>query len=38
MLLADPARLEACGRAARQVVLDQRGATERSLAVIRPYL
>jgi 3-deoxy-D-manno-octulosonic-acid transferase len=37
-LLADPARLDAVGHAARQVVLDQRGATARSMDVIRPLL
>lgn len=37
-LLGDPDRLAATGLKARQVVLDQRGATERSLAVILPYL
>jgi len=37
-LLKDPARLEALGKTARQVVLDQRGATARSLAMIEPYL
>ena len=37
-LLADPARLRALGEAARQVVLSQRGATEKSLALLEPYL
>lgn len=37
-LLADPDLLRAAGLAARQVVLEQRGATERSMAVLRPYL
>jgi 3-deoxy-D-manno-octulosonic-acid transferase len=37
-LLNDPERLAALGATARQVVLDQRGATERSLAVLRPFL
>jgi 3-deoxy-D-manno-octulosonic-acid transferase len=37
-LLTDPAALAAAGSAARQAVLDQRGATERSLAVILPLL
>ena len=37
-LLGDSELLTRAGRAARQVVLDQRGATERSLAVLRPYL
>jgi len=37
-LLADPGRLAELGRTARQVVLDQRGATARSLAVLEPYL
>jgi len=37
-LLKDQARLEALGETARQVVLDQRGATARSMAMIEPYL
>ncbi len=37
-LLADPSRLKALGEAARQVVLSQRGATEKSLALLEPYL
>jgi len=37
-LLADPDRLTACGEAAREVVLEQRGATARSLAVLEPWL
>jgi 3-deoxy-D-manno-octulosonic-acid transferase len=37
-LLGDRAALTRCGAAARQVVLAQRGATEKSLAVLRPYL
>jgi 3-deoxy-D-manno-octulosonic-acid transferase len=37
-LLADPDALHTAGEAARQVVLDQRGATERTLAMLRPYL
>ncbi len=37
-LLQEPARLEALGETARQVVLDQRGATARSMAMIKPYL
>ncbi len=37
-LLADPAALHDLGRQARRVVLDQRGATERSMNVIRPFL
>jgi len=37
-LFNDPGRLAALGKNARQVVLDQRGATERSLAVIEPYI
>ncbi len=37
-LLKDPARLEALGATARQIVLDQRGATARSMAMIEPYL
>ena len=37
-LLKEPARLEALGETARQVVLDQRGATARSMAMIKPYL
>ena len=37
-LLADPDLLARTGDAARQVVLDQRGATAKSLAVLRPYL
>ncbi len=37
-LLADPDLLHHLGHQARQVVLDQRGATERSMKVIRPYL
>jgi len=37
-LLNDPARLSRLGETARQVVLDQRGATERSLAMLEPYL
>jgi 3-deoxy-D-manno-octulosonic-acid transferase len=36
-LLGDSEALERAGQAARQVVLDQRGATERSLAVMTPY-
>jgi len=34
-LLSDPARLAAAGAAARAVVLAQRGATDRSLALLR---
>jgi 3-deoxy-D-manno-octulosonic-acid transferase len=37
-LLKDPARLEALGETARQVVLDQRGATARSMAMLEPYI
>jgi 3-deoxy-D-manno-octulosonic-acid transferase len=37
-LLGDPDLLQRTGEAARQVVLDQRGATARSLDVLRPYL
>ncbi len=37
-LLKEPARLETLGETARQVVLDQRGATARSMAMIEPYL
>ena len=37
-LLQDNDRLMALGETARQVVLDQRGATERSLAMVEPYL
>ena len=37
-LLADPERLRRLGGIARQVVLDQRGATARSMAVIRELL
>ena len=37
-LLADPKRLRQLGDIARQVVLDQRGATIRSMAVIRDLL
>jgi 3-deoxy-D-manno-octulosonic-acid transferase len=37
-LLADQNRLSAAGQAARQVVLDQRGATDRSMEVLRPFL
>ncbi len=37
-LLADSHRLHELGQQARQVVLDQRGATQRSMAVISPYL
>jgi 3-deoxy-D-manno-octulosonic-acid transferase len=37
-LLNDPGRLAELGQVARQVVLDQRGATERSMAMIEPYL
>lgn len=37
-LLGDPSELARCGSLARQVVLDQRGATEKSLAVLEPYL
>ena len=37
-LFKDNKRLESLGETARQVVLDQRGATERSLAMIEPYL
>ncbi len=36
--LADAALLRRTGKAAREVVLEQRGATERSLAVLRPHL
>ncbi len=37
-LLADENLLQKTGAAARQVVLEQRGATERSLQAIAPYL
>ena len=37
-LLGDLSRLESAGQAARQVVLKQRGATEKSLALLDPYL
>lgn len=37
-LLADQAVLRDLGRQARRVVLDQRGATERSMAIIAPLL
>lgn len=37
-LLNDSLRLKELGQIARQVVLDQRGATERSMAMIEPYL
>ncbi|MFO7654448.1 MAG: glycosyltransferase N-terminal domain-containing protein [Candidatus Krumholzibacteriia bacterium] len=37
-LLSDPDRLTRCGEAARAVVLEQRGATARSLAVLEPAL
>jgi 3-deoxy-D-manno-octulosonic-acid transferase len=37
-LLNDPVRLKSLGETARQVVLDQRGATDRSMAMIEPYL
>jgi 3-deoxy-D-manno-octulosonic-acid transferase len=37
-LLADPDELARRGRLAREVVLGQRGATEKSLAVLAPYL
>jgi len=37
-LLQDPEDLTRRGLLARQFVLDQRGATEKSLAVLDPYL
>lgn len=37
-LLNDPARLADLGRKARQVVLEQRGATEKSMGIIAPLL
>ena len=37
-LLTSPGTLETAGQAARQVVLDQRGATARSMALIDPFL
>jgi 3-deoxy-D-manno-octulosonic-acid transferase len=37
-LLGTEGELERLGKLARQVVLDQRGATQRSLDVIKPYL
>ena len=37
-LLRDPARLASLGQTAREVVMDQRGATERTMAMIEPYL
>jgi 3-deoxy-D-manno-octulosonic-acid transferase len=37
-LLSQPERLRSCGDAARRVVLEQRGATERSVALLAPYL
>jgi len=37
-LLGDPVRLKSLGEKARQVVLDQRGATGRSLAMIEPFI
>ena len=37
-LLSDKKLLTETGAAARQVVLEQRGATERSLRTIEPYL
>lgn len=37
-LLADPDGLQQSGQLAREVVLAQRGATEKSLAVLQPYL
>lgn len=37
-LLSHPDELAAAGRKARQVVLDQRGATERSMELVIPYL
>ena len=37
-LLADPSLLARTGAVAREVVLDQRGATARSLDVLRPHL
>lgn len=37
-LLADPSLLKATGTKARQVVLEQRGATAQSMNVIAPYL
>lgn len=37
-LLANPAALSELGAQARQVVLDQRGATEKSMALLRPHL
>jgi 3-deoxy-D-manno-octulosonic-acid transferase len=37
-LLKEPARLESLGETARQVVLDQRGATGRSMAMLDPYI
>ncbi|HOX25052.1 MAG TPA: glycosyltransferase N-terminal domain-containing protein [Candidatus Krumholzibacteria bacterium] len=36
-LLGDPALLRRAGEAARQVVLEQRGAAAKSLAVLRPF-
>jgi 3-deoxy-D-manno-octulosonic-acid transferase len=37
-LLDDPAALARAGQAARGVVLEQRGATEKSVAVLAPYV
>jgi len=37
-LLRDPVRLQDLGERARQVVLDQRGATDRTMAMMAPYL
>ncbi len=37
-LLRDPVRLQDLGETARQVVLDQRGATDRTMAMMAPYL
>ena len=37
-LLADPDLLNELGRRARAIVLDQRGATRRSLELLRPHL
>ncbi len=37
-LLADPARREAAGRAAFGILAQNRGATDRNLAILRPFL
>ncbi len=37
-LMADPARRAAAGQAAYEILEEHRGATERNLAIIRPFL